>query len=308
MTGRKLLVVLAVWSLVAVAGFGAGANTHALFVDAEAGSGTIQAADSFNRNPGQVGPPGQKAYDDANGNGRFDQGEATYNANKLRNFDDASADLVVPSDVDTIERNGNGDISVRAGSLSSSAGFAAQNGGVDLTATNGGISIEGETIDAETSNVLIEATGDIDLSDTTVGVDNGDITVVTDGVLRVDGATFESNGDIELRAKRITAEDASIQPGNGGSTLSATRAGGGTLDMTAAYVSGGNSGISIESTGDLWLNHSTLTSQTGDAAAVLTENATLYVGSMTIQDSDDVLEYSPDNVTVVPSRSNVQPA
>ncbi|ACV11487.1 hypothetical protein Huta_1311 [Halorhabdus utahensis DSM 12940] len=316
------------------------AATVSYFSDTEQASGTIQAADSFQGGgPGGGTPPGKKAYNDADGDGEYDSDEQTINKNRLRDFNDPDANLVIPSDIGSVSRNGNGNVSITAKSITSSAGFDAKNGGIHLNATDGEISISADSVIGQTGDVTIEATKDIDLNGVTVESDNGAITVSTDGHLDLDNAHLSSNCDIYLQAQTITAQSTTIDSGRAiditadsdldidDATLTSSgsydidlqaqtvtaryasvqasnggtvlNATSGTLDATGADMTGGNAGIVLESVGSMWLNDSTLTTQNGDVTADLGTSATTLYVDNTDIEYTNTLVYDPADISIV---------
>ena len=260
-------------ALVATATLAGGATTQAAFVDDELGDGSVTAAASFDR-----GPPGPRAYDDANGNGQWDQGETTYTESDLYSFDDSSANLVVPSDVGTV--NNSGSIDITAGSLTAETSFQSDSGSVSLSATDGDADLGGQ-------NVL--AAGRADVSAT--------------GTATVDGAAVIGVfGDSSVTGKSVSARNANVVSYFGTTTLSARERGGGPLDATNATLQSRYGGdIVLESSGDMRLENAEIQAPYGDITADLQRGGrTLFVDGASIDDADadNTLVYTPRGTTV----------
>ncbi|GCF15414.1 hypothetical protein Harman_33490 [Haloarcula mannanilytica] len=312
-----LAVLVTVW-VVVTAGAGAGV-TYGLLSDEATASGTIQIE------VGSATPPDGEAYNDANGNGRYDEGETTYSADELADFNDPSANLVIPESVESIEEQ-NDDIQIRASSISYNGTVESQNGDVSLTAVNGDIIVDGAALDSQNGQVVLDAqSGGISLTDgtitaqnndfslsaqesvnltgTTVDLQNGNVQVTTSGYLSIDGAQISAaNNHISLRAREISAKDAYVSSSNNYVRLSATRNGGGYLDVTSSTLSSQNNDITLESNGDIRANDSSIETKNGAVTADLgITEATLYLDGATIEDGDDAIAYQPNGIRVVPS-------
>ncbi|WP_416008293.1 hypothetical protein [Haloarcula japonica] len=303
--------------LVVTAGVGAGV-TYGLLSDDATASGTIRI------DVGSPAPSNGDAYNDANGNGRYDEGESTYSEDELVNFNDPSANLVIPEDIDSIEPD-NSQVSIRAGAITyggkiesdtSSISLTAvdgdismdgsklesTNGAVTLDAPNGSISLTDGEIKAETGQVTLSANEKIDLTDSEVKAENGNINITTSDELIADDTVIESEtGYVLLRAETISAHQAEISADNEYVTLSATQNGGGPIDVTGTDLSA-NHDIMLESNGDVRATETTMETTNGKITADLgTTDATLYVDGATIDDGDDAIAYRPNGVRVVPS-------
>ncbi|QLH79151.1 hypothetical protein HZS55_18460 [Halosimplex rubrum] len=292
---------------VAVLSGGIGSSvTHAYFTSTETGSGTISAADSFG---GSSPPSDDVAWDDADGDGQYDEGERTYSPSELANFDNQSSNLVIPESVGTVETSGSENIQITAKSITSEVKIEAKNGDVNLNAKNGNVDLSGSVV-SKTGSVDIDAQfGDVYLEGATLDSKNRNIDVTAGGLLDIDGATIDTNAQITLRAQQISARDATISSKNGNIALRATENGGGELDATGATMDT-NGQITLRSGADLRLEDATLSSKNGDATAeVGASSDTLYVEGATIQDKDDTLRYSPGDTTVdgTPASGSTQP-
>ncbi|MBV0903339.1 hypothetical protein [Haloarcula salina] len=319
-----LAVLLVVW-LVATAGAGAGV-TYGLLSDDGTASGTVQIA------AGSSGPPSGQSFDDANGNGQYDPGETTYSAAELVDFDDPAANLVVPESVDSIDQQ-NSDVRVRAGAITYGGSVSAQNGDVSLTAVdgdvtldggtldsqngavdvdapNGGISLTGGTVESQNSDVTLSAGDAVNVSGTDIDAQNGNVQITTDARLVADGSTIEAqNSHVTLAGRTVSARNADLFSRNNYVGLSATRNGGGSLDVTGASLASQNNDVTLESNGDILANESTMESTNGAVTADLgTATATLYLDGANVDDGDDAIAYGPTGVHVVPSGGPATPS
>ncbi|MFB6188827.1 MAG: hypothetical protein ABEI57_02990 [Halapricum sp.] len=227
------LVIFVGLLVIVCAGFVGGQVTYATFLDRGNATGSVSAAASFN---GQR--PSGYAYDDANGNGRWDPGEPTYTEQQLYSFDDPSASLVIPSDVGVVN-NSNG-ISITAGNITAETDFQSNWGSVSLTATRGAIDVTGQQLIAFSrvdvsgqsvsgSRANIGSLGSVTLSARENG--GGPLDASGASVTSLFGnVTLRSNGDISLNNAEVNASQygsisASLQGGSptlsvGGASLS----------------------------------------------------------------------------------------
>ena len=299
------VVALLLWVGVVAAALG-GATTYGLLTDSEQADGTVRAMDSFE-------DTGDGACVDENGDGDCDPGEDRIATSDLPTYTNASADLVVPENVGTVDA-GNGEVDITAGSITSEVDIRSKNQDVSLTATDGGIDLGGEgvTIDQGSGDVDLSATGDIDLSTSTITTNTGEVSVESGGTLTLDDATVSvsgGNGGIDFDAQEISARNADFDTNTGPIALSATRNGGGQLDATGANmaVGGGNGDVTLESVGDVFLDDASLSTSNGAATAALGGSGyTLHVDGLSVVDRDDTLTYSPAGVTEDPERSDVE--
>jgi hypothetical protein len=216
------------------------------------------------------GPPGQLAYDDANQNGQYDTGETTYTKTELQNgFDDATVDLVIPSDVGTISSNS---ISITANSITSSS---------DLEATNG--------------NLYLEATGgQLDVRDQYLATQNGGPSLIASGNLLVDGAQI-SGGQTLLEGGSVSAVGAVVEAVNAELTINSDD----TIDATGASLTSTTNDLALDSGADMYLQNSAISAPNGDATANVGGGSdTFYVEGMTIDDRDNTLDVSPNGAAV----------
>jgi len=229
---------------------------------------------------GRPDPPGNRAWNDVDDDGKYDDSEPTYSADELRNFVDTNANLVVPSDVGTITSK-NGEVSITAGRIALRADASA-NRDVTLTATSGDVSVS--------SNVESK---------------NGEVAVTSwTGDVAIDDASLSTGGaaDVTVSGRRITARGASIEAKNGDVLLLATRNGGGGLDARNADLQAKTGDIDLRATSDVTLDGATLDSQNGQAFVTFyVDDAVLSVDATTIDDRDGTLRYSPPGTTVTGS-------
>lgn len=272
---RPTLVVCVLFLGVAILAGAGGSATVAYMSDTAVSNNTIHTAESFNS-----GTQNQHPCIDQNGNGVCEQSEPTLDDSQLADFDDPTADVIIPAKAKVSPQNS--DVSVRANT----------------------VTVDG-TIDAGQS-VSLEATGgDLDASGASIRAKNGGVTMRSAGHLDLDDATVDGDtGAVDIRAQSISAQRASITAKNDAVILSATRNGGGTLDARDASLDG-QSGITLGSDGDMNLNGTGLVSKNGGATADLTtSSATLSVQDTQIKDDDKDLVYSPSGVTVAGQPKN----
>lgn len=262
-----LLLVIGV-VLVATATLAGGTTTHAAFVDDELGNGSVTAAASFDR-----GPPGPRAYSDANGNGQWDPSETTYTESQLYSFDDSSAALVVPSDVGTV--NNSGGIDITAGSITAQTDFQSNSGSVSLAATDGDADLRGQQV-----------------------LSAGTTSVTATGTTNLNGSQVFGLFSSQISGKSVSARGANVASFVS-VTLSAREDGGGTLDATSASVTSVYGDITLLSSGAMRIESAGLSAQNGDVTADLRRGGrTLFVDGASITDSDDTLIYGLRGTTV----------
>ena len=300
---RTLAVLVIVGVLVAGAGLTAGATTYGLFSAADTGTGSIQAAASFD-------VPGDGPCVDADGNGQCGPGDIPVDADDLTTFDNDSADLLIPESVGDID-NGNSEISITANNITSEVDIETKTRDISLDAGSGGIHFGGSnvTIDGGSGSVNINSEGDVNLSGSRISTKTAGVQISSNGHLNIDYATIdgrESNQPIDLSGKTISARYAAITNKNGEMILSATNNNGGELDATGATIesrakNGKLSGasITVESTGTMVLNQTELrVKQTASVEAYIgSTDAVLYTDGIVVVDDDDALYYEPAGVT-----------
>lgn len=249
-------------------GLTAGATTYGLFSDAATGTGSIQAAESFDETP-----PGEEAWDDQDGDGFYDSGEPTYTEENLTEFDEPSANLIIPNDMGKIKAKNN-NVSINAGSIQSEVRIESGTGHVTLTATHGNVTI----------------------TDSLVKSKNKAVTIITNDTLNIYDTTLDAEDEINISAKEISAQRANIKSGSEYVTLSATDR---PLSLSSATVEAPTGYIQLRSDGDMEVDSATLKTKHGGmiTANLTTATGTLFVDSADIQDTDDTLIYEP-NVTL----------
>lgn len=257
------------------------------------------------------GPPGGKAFADANDNGVYDSGETTYTVSKLRDFDE-KVNLVIPSDVGggTLSNPG-GDIKIKAVKITSDVNIDA--GSITLKAEKGSegpIDISATSL-TSSGDVEVVAT-DIDASDGTIETTGGSVTLKAEkgggGPIDIDGSDISTAGgnDVKIKAKSVSGRNAEITATQGSITVEATVNVGGEVDVSGGRLktTGGNK-ISLKSKGDVFLDD-TATQQAkveaadGGAVTVNVEKKsnTLHVDGLEIIDDDDTLKLEPDKANV----------
>ncbi|WP_415382391.1 hypothetical protein [Halosimplex sp. TS25] len=263
------------------------ATTYGYFVDTEQATGSVQAANSFNGNNGGGGnpgngPPGNNAYNDANGNGQYDDGEGTYTADELTEFEDETANLVIPGDIDEVYDR-NGEVTITANSIRSAVDIGSRNAEVELTATGGDIVIDGSSISSR----------------------NGEVTISTSGNVKAVGSTIESrNSEITISGENVDISDSDIYSRNEDITVTASS----ELTANRATIESRNGDISLNSNGDMYLDGASLTSTNGQATADLnvdSSDTTIHVDGISVNDRDGILTYTPSNVTEDPDSDAV---
>jgi hypothetical protein len=232
-----LAALVTAW-VVVTAGAGAGV-TYGYLSDEATASGTIQIA------TGSSAPPNGAAYNDANGNGRYDEDETTYSADQLADFNDPSANLVIPDSIESIEQD---QVQITAGAISYSGTVESET--ISLTAKNGNISVDNATFEAEDQLDLKAPNGGISMNGATVESDNGVSVNAKGGNIVADASTVESEGEFSLTAPNdgismtdssVTAESVSLTAKGGDIAVDGTSfESEGTVTFTAP-----NSGVSM---------------------------------------------------------------
>lgn len=250
--------------VIVCAGFVGGQATYATFLDRGNATGSISAAASFN---GQR--PSGYAYDDADGNGRWDPGEPTYTEQQLYSFDDPSASLVIPSDVGVVN-NTNG-ISITAGNITAETDFQSGAGNVTLSATKGDVDVTGQQVVAV-----------------------GGASISASGTVTADGATIWSVVyDTDISGRTISVRSANIGSYLGSVTLSAVTRSKRTLDATGASVTSRAGDVALRSSGDIRLSSASVSARGAITAELGAGKSTLSVGGASLSDQDDTLVYTP---------------
>ncbi|WEL20378.1 hypothetical protein [Halorhabdus sp. BNX81] len=300
MNPRKALVVAVIVGLfVAGSGFTAGATTYGVFSDADTGTGSIQAAASFD-------VPGDGPCVDTNGNGECNPGDAPVDPDELRTFDNASADLVIPASVGDISTK-KADISITANTITSEVDLTTKNARIDLHAGGGGIDLAGTNLTRNGGNgaITLHSAGPVTLSNAGVST-KGTVAVSADAGLDLDGINIDTNKEITLRARTISAHNAVLTSKTRDIVLGATRMGGGALTASGAAITveGGNGQVTLESVGNMSLDEATITTANRQPTANLTSSeAILDVTATEILGKYTTIAYTPANVTIEPPDS-----
>lgn len=297
-------------------------HTASAFTDVHNGSAEFAMAGG----PGGGGnlPNNAVAYDDVDGDLEYDDGEPTYKESDLRNFDNESVDLVIPNSDDTISRNGNNGISIRAGSITSRAEITTDRGDLTLEATEGTVDVESSrvAVDSGSGALSVTASDGITATDASLSTQDGNLLVDAGSDAVVLGATVNVAGggtlDIQTNGE-LTGDDAGISSTTGRLTITSgsqatldgasinTSEGYTPLAITASSISGTNAdfetasgAMNLEATaGTIDVDDATLRiSQNGrnvDLSA--TQDVSAAAATLTTQDGDVVIE--ADGVTTL---------
>ena len=122
-----------------------------------------------------VGSP-DMAFDDADDDGVFDEGETIFSKSELDNFDNTSVNLVIPDAVGEIRNDADG-ISITARSITSEVDFRSNGGTIELAATEGEILINTEVRSQKDTGAVSISGKRIDISDANIQSDNGGVTI-----------------------------------------------------------------------------------------------------------------------------------
>ncbi|WP_313691034.1 Ig-like domain-containing protein [Halorarum halobium] len=250
-------------------------------------------------------PSGAVAYDDANGNGAYDEGELAYTASQLRSFQQPSVDLVVERDA---EANGfdvtAGSITVEPGATMTVESF----GSTTLRAENGDVRLAGTVDGRNAGGSEVRLIGDgVDASGGTI-LAAGSVTVTGQtGAVALDAASIDTSGG-NGRSVTVTADtDVSARNAAIVSTEQLRiEADGGPLDANGASLDtspGNQAGVTLGSNGDMTLTDAELV---GDEFSTFTADltvasATLFVDGSEIKRGNGdgkELTYDPDGATV----------
>jgi len=279
----QIRIVLVAILVVGALGAGVG-TTFGEFTDTETTETNLGAAGAFE---GDF-PSSSAGYNDSNGNGRYDAGEQTYTKSEIRDFNEPSADLVIPKSVGDIDDD-NEPISITAGSITSSVNLSSRNEGVHITATS----------------------GDANLGELTLSSRNNGVDITATGAVSIDNAKLSSrNNDISIRAKSISARNADLWSRNNEILLSARQNGGGPIDAAGARFETRNNRIILESSGDISLDSAQLYWKNKAPVANLgVSEAKLSVNRTILDESGGTLTYAPDDITVqgTPDKGAVSP-
>ncbi|WP_277554103.1 PKD domain-containing protein [Halobaculum limi] len=147
------------------------------------------------------------AFDDANGNGVYDENETIVTKEELESgYNDPSTDLVIYPSVGEVRTNGAA-VDITAKTITSGADFRANGDVITLTA-------EG---DIDISGGILESNGNGDI---TVTSTNGNISAVGTTFDAGGGVVLESNGDINLDSAVLLGDTNTADLGTPAATLS----------------------------------------------------------------------------------------
>ncbi|WP_144901293.1 translocation/assembly module TamB domain-containing protein [Halobellus captivus] len=172
-------------------------------------------------------PNGAWAYADDNDNLEYDDGEETYSAGALVDFNE-NVNLVIPGPAGSGELEAES-FDIRANKITSMIDLVADDGDVDLRANGNGpntITVNGTTISSEDGDVTFNAES-ISAVNTAFSADDGDISLIANGnghnMIDIDGATLSTEeGDITLNGESISAVGAELVAEDGDLDLKAT--------------------------------------------------------------------------------------
>jgi hypothetical protein len=184
-------------------------------------------------------PPSAVAFDDADDDLQYDDGETTYTEPEVRELSDGSVRLVVPSESPTIDVP-NRPIVISVRKITADAGFEAENRRISLTATES-IDVAGQTIDSTSGSITLDANR-ITAQGARFLAQNDPVSVIASGgPVDVIGATIDStSGSVTVEGSSVTATDVSVAAQNDPVTVTATSGAvdmvGGTIDSTSGSV------------------------------------------------------------------------
>ncbi|WP_435128031.1 Ig-like domain-containing protein [Halobaculum sp. D14] len=254
---------------------------------------------------GEPLPSGAVAFNDANENGVYDDGETTYTDSDLQDFQNTNVDLVVERDV-----TANGfDIQAASITVESGATMTVQDyGATTLQAENGAVRVAGTIDTTDATGAQVTLNGDsVDVSGGTIRSAASISVTASAGEVSLDGATIDNTGgngrSFDVTATgTVSAEDAEITV----TGLLRLGANGGPLDASGAELdvsSGSNADLDLISNGDMTLTNAELVGDQYSSfdAELSTSSATLSVDGAVIRRGNGnakVLVYSPDDITV----------
>lgn len=157
-TTAVLAVVLLIGSVV-VAGATVAA-TYAYFSDTETASASISAATDFG---GGTPPDGTVAWNDADGDGQYDEGEQTYDnsdftQNGNGNINYPNENITTTEDL-PITLNGNGNIDLSNAKIKSDKSIYIQSNGGDIDLTNAELIAENQIVLTANGGGIISLAG-----------------------------------------------------------------------------------------------------------------------------------------------------
>jgi hypothetical protein len=252
---------------------------------------------------------GAAGYDDANDNGEYDVGEATYTESELYSFDQDVNLVVVGDESGTLSRSG-GSISIKAQSITSEADIEANS--ITLAAERGGagtVDIAGQRI--ETTSGGLSVTGaEIVATDAVVSTSGGGISLKAEkdgaGPVTIDGIDISTtDNSVTITGASVSGVDATVEVTRGSISIDATKGSGGSIDMSGSRLtSTGDNSISLKSNGDIFLDDTAqqeakVDAENGGATATVGDkDNTLHVSGLEIIDNNDKLKLKPGGANV----------
>jgi hypothetical protein len=208
------------------------------------GQGPEPPEDPEGPKPVEKVPSGPYAYADADNDLEYDEGETTYTASDLYDFD-KNVNLVIPSDVQGGMLS-NGEISITADKITTRVDYTTTNDGLSLTTKeNGPIDIAGAGIDTQGGTSVSKATR-----------------------ATLDGVSITRTGELFVRADEISAANADFKTTNDGVIMRANEVGAIDLSDTTIDSQGETTikkttqatldGVSIKRTGELFVRGDTI--------------------------------------------------
>jgi hypothetical protein len=254
------------------------------------------------------GPPGERAFADADGDGVYDSGETTYTASDLKSEFEEKVDLVIPSDVGGGElRDGN--FEIKAVSITSEVDMTTTSGSLKLKAEKSGggsVNVNGTTLtSASEINVVGQS---VNAAETTMESNGGSIAIKAEksdgGPVRLSGSRVVSSAGVTTTAAQIEARNLNITAKDGSVELKATKSNNSPITASGIQVTteGGND-ITLEGKGlidvsDSATQQARLTANGGSIGVEFKGggSSTFRYTGVEISDSDDTLEKEPDSV------------
>lgn len=170
--------------------------------------------------------PSGKAFNDANGNGVYDDGEDTYN--NLKNFNKPTVDLVIYPSADVVELNPQG---ITAKTITAGSNFNINaNKDISLIAT-GDIRIDNTNLTADEgggnpNGIKIRSNeGRIFANNTTMTANGGPIELNSNGDIYLESADLDAgsyNADLTVTTATLYVDQLSLADGGGGGNSGGT--------------------------------------------------------------------------------------
>lgn len=196
----------------------------------------------YNCPPGGGGPPPGKgpAFNDADGDGVYDEGETTYRAAELRSYDNDSADLVI-SDAGTIDM-GNRKVSITAKSTTIRDSTLTSKQSVSVEAESGDVTFQNAVVESRKNKVTV--TGPTVSADSSTISSKNELSLNAEsGPATLSESTLSSSknkvtvGGSEVRAARTTID------GKNEITLTGNA---GPVDVTDATVDSRKNKVTVD--------------------------------------------------------------